>query len=513
MKKNITYLIIVNLFVACLLVWIGFDRIRDFKSYHDAIAKESTLSASSLVEGFIAERNRQVTLFARNNIQLIKDFILTPSADGSYLKLQRQILSYFPNYFAFNVVDKSGELARDDFDGFIGELCVSDLLDFRKRGSHLARIHPNDIAYHFDVLAPLAAELDQAVLLISFHANVMGKLLKSSETAEHQLMLIYQGASNLIEVTADGSRINWERDDYRLSKEEKSRILYEHPVAGTVWTVVDFHTPELFSGFIKIVVSESLVIMVIFIFITLMMFIQINREEKLRKQAERYKDDFLSVVSHELRTPITSIKGSLGLINNGVTGDLSPEVEQLLKIAKNNSERLALLIDDLLDLQKIEAGKMDFKFRNEDLIELVQQSITNNLGYADKFNASFELKKSVDSVSVIVDAVRIEQALSNLLSNAIKYGATNDNIEVLVELIGSIVRVSVKDHGEGIPDSFQDRVFQKFAQHDTSTTRETAGTGLGLSIVKKIIENHNGEISFETAEGVGTTFYFDLPVH
>jgi len=513
MKKNITYLVIVNVFVACLLIWIGLDRIRDFEFYHNAIAKESTLSASSLVEGFIAERNRQVTLFGRNNDQLIKEFILAPSAEASYLKLQKQILSYFPNYFAFNVVDKSGELVRDDFDGFIGELCVSDLLDFRKRGRHLARIHPNDIAYHFDALAPLASELDQAVLLISFHANVMGKLLKNSETAEHQLMLIYQGASNLIEVTANGSRINWERDDYRLSKDEKSRILYEHPVAGTVWTVVDFHSPELFSKFIKTVISESLIIMAIFIFITLMMFIQINREEKLRKQAERYKDDFLSVVSHELRTPITSIKGSLGLINNGVTGNLSPEAEQLFSIAKNNSERLALLIDDLLDLQKIEAGKMDFKFHEENLIELVQQSIANNLGYADKFNASFELKKSVDSVIVKVDAARIEQVLSNLLSNAIKYGAKNDKVEVSIELINSIARVSVKDHGPGIPESFTDRVFQKFAQHDTSTTRKTAGTGLGLSIVKKIIENHNGEISFETTEGAGTTFYFDLPVN
>jgi len=512
MKNNLVYLLIVNFFVIILLVWIGNTRIHDFKSYHAAIAQESAQSAANAIEGFIAEKKRQVNLFSINHLELIKQFANNGQNEHIYTQLQSLVASYFPGYFTFNVVDQSGELVRDDFDGYIGVMCMTDLIRFNRNGRQMPRVHPNEYSYHFDVLAPLDIDRRKKILFVSFHADMIGVLLESARTSGHQLLLINPDASNLIEVTKDGSRIKWDRADYRLSKEELDRVISTKSVPNSVWSVVDLHHLQLFEDFIYTVLKQSLLIFVIFVFISLVMYKRIKREEKLRKQADKYKDEFLSVVSHELRTPITSIKGALGLVNNSVVGEINPEVEEMISIALNNSERLAVLIDDLLDSQKIESGSMEFGFHEHELVTLTRQAVRDNQGYADRFNVKFKFQSNVEAVIVNVDEVRIGQVLANLLSNAIKYGALNDEVIITINVTDNDVRVSVTDHGEGIPLFFTNRVFTKFAQSDASTTRKVSGTGLGLSISKQIIEKHGGKIGFDSLVGKGSTFYFDLPV-
>ncbi len=231
-----------------------------------------------------------------------------------------------------------------------------------------------------------------------------------------------------------------------------------------------------------------------------------------QKEIDRIKGEFISVVSHELRTPLTSIRGSLGLILGALSTDLPEKVKGLIDIAHSNCERLILLINDILDIDKIAAGKMRFDLTEEALSVITQQAVLANQAYAQKFNARFEMKPIDDTIKIHVDAARYIQVLSNLLSNAAKFSPPDSVIEISTILSDSSVRILVKDSGSGIPEEFRSRIFGKFSQADSSATRAKGGTGLGLHITKQIVERMNGTIGFESEVGLGTTFFVDFPL-
>ena len=246
------------------------------------------------------------------------------------------------------------------------------------------------------------------------------------------------------------------------------------------------------------------------------------------KRLARLKNDFVSTVSHELRTPLTSIRGSLGLIEGGVAGVLPEKAKSLVSVARNNCERLIRLINDILDIEKIEAGKIDFDMKPLELMAIVTQSLADNEGYARSHQCSFALTSEVKGATVTGDRDRLLQVVANLLSNAAKYSPPGSRVTVSVTAsvgkAGGRLRVEISDNGPGIPREFRNRIFQKFSQADSSDTRKKGGSGLGLSIAKAIVEYHGGEIGFDTAtaeeaaegpparETSGTTFWFDLPV-
>ncbi len=242
------------------------------------------------------------------------------------------------------------------------------------------------------------------------------------------------------------------------------------------------------------------------------MFTGIVRDITEQKRAETMKNEFVSTVSHELRTPLTSIKGSLGLIRSGVAGDFPENLTSMLDIAYNNSERLVLLINDILDMEKIEAGKMDFRRDNVELSALVRQAVADNLGFAETHDVTFRVVEDVPEAKVIADSGRLMQVMANLLSNAAKFSDPGSEIDISLSQIGEAYRVSVTDRGAGIPDEYKDHIFEKFSQGDSSDTRQKGGTGLGLSICKAIIESHDGTMDFDSTLGHGSTFYFDIPV-
>ncbi|WP_322497008.1 PAS domain S-box protein [Chloroflexus sp.] len=235
------------------------------------------------------------------------------------------------------------------------------------------------------------------------------------------------------------------------------------------------------------------------------------RDVTERRAVERMKNEFVAVVSHELRTPLTSIRGSLGLLAGGVAGELPPRAAAMIDIALKNSERLVRLINDILDIEKIESGKMVFKLQPVVLDELVRQAIEANCGFGQQYDVKIELTTTLPNVQVYVDPDRMTQVFTNLISNAVKFSPAGGKVEVAIgrEPQGR-VRITVTDHGPGIPVEFRDRIFQKFAQADSSNTRQQGGTGLGLSISRAIVERHGGQIGFVTATGVGTSFYVDL---
>ena len=229
-----------------------------------------------------------------------------------------------------------------------------------------------------------------------------------------------------------------------------------------------------------------------------------------RRQIERMKNELISVVSHELRTPVTAISGALGLISGGALGEVSETVKSMLSIAEQNSQRLSHLINDLLDMDKLMAGKMQLDIRAHSLRSLLTDALTVHQTYAQQFNVSLQLSASPDE-HIMADALRLQQVLSNLLSNAIKFSPEGGQVKVAAERDGQLVRVSVCDQGPGIPLAFHEKLFKKFSQADASNSRQKEGTGLGLVISKELIERMHGRIGFDSVEGQGACFWIELP--
>jgi PAS domain S-box-containing protein len=230
-------------------------------------------------------------------------------------------------------------------------------------------------------------------------------------------------------------------------------------------------------------------------------------------EAEKLKQEFTSTLSHELRTPLTSIIGSLQLINSGALGDVDKEIADLTGVAERNGQRLLDLINDLLDIEKIESGQLALAPEVLPLDELISESLVLNRGFAERFQVRFQMSGALLPVKVSADRKRLLQVMTNLLSNAAKFSPQGEAVEVAMEDLGERVRVSVLDRGPGIPESFRSRIFGRFAQADSSVTRQKGGTGLGLAICRRLVELMDGHIAFADRDRGGTAFYFDLPKH
>jgi len=229
------------------------------------------------------------------------------------------------------------------------------------------------------------------------------------------------------------------------------------------------------------------------------------------KRNEQLRNDFISTVSHELRTPLTSIRGSLGLVAAGAAGEMSSKATKLIAIAHSNSERLVRLINDILDMEKIESGKMQFDLRPTPLRDLIEGAISASANYLPEQQIRTVLVDDAPRAQANIDPDRLHQVLANLLSNAIKFSPVGAQVTVKIERReGGRLRISVIDTGPGIAEAFRERIFGKFEQADASDTREKGGTGLGLSIAKAIVEKLDGTIGFDIEPGAGTVFYVDL---
>jgi len=226
-----------------------------------------------------------------------------------------------------------------------------------------------------------------------------------------------------------------------------------------------------------------------------------------QKRMESLKNDFISVISHEVRTPLTSIHGALNLLKSGLGGELNPQGQRLLDAAYRNSQRLVRLVNDLLDLQRIESGTMTFNLRPVDLRSLLEQAIEASQAHAGQLGIKLVLQGAPPGARVRVDSDRMMQVMTNLLSNAAKFSPQGETVVVEANRRTGGVRVGVTDHGPGVPEEFHGRIFQKFAQAASS---DRGGSGLGLSITKAIVEHMSGHVGFESEPG-RTTFYFDLP--
>ena len=241
-------------------------------------------------------------------------------------------------------------------------------------------------------------------------------------------------------------------------------------------------------------------------------YLGIGHDITERKRMELMKREFISTVSHELRTPLTSIRGALGLVAGGATGALPDQARDLVNIAASNCDRLVRLVNDILDMEKIESGKMTFDMRLLEVSAMLTEAVAANQAFAAQHQATITIDGMLPALCVLGDHGRLVQVMNNLLSNAAKFTPPGGAVHVSLDRIEGQARLTVRDEGPGIPVSYQSRMFQKFTQADSSDTRQKGGTGLGLSIAKAIVEQHGGRISYQTAANKGTSFFVDLPL-
>jgi PAS domain S-box-containing protein len=234
------------------------------------------------------------------------------------------------------------------------------------------------------------------------------------------------------------------------------------------------------------------------------------RDVTERREVDRMKDEFVSVVSHELRTPLTAIRGSLGLLAAGKAGEVPERGQRMLDIAVQNTDRLIRLINDILDLERIESGKVGMEPRLVNAAELAHNAAEVMLPMAER--AGVGLFVEAEAVRLLADADRILQVLTNLISNAVKFSPPGASVEVRVEPVGGEARFRVADQGRGIPEDRLESIFERFQQVDSSDSRQKGGTGLGLAICRTIVTQHGGRIWAESAPGEGSTFHFTIPL-
>ncbi len=239
---------------------------------------------------------------------------------------------------------------------------------------------------------------------------------------------------------------------------------------------------------------------------------EVRVQRDAAQMALKVKSEFVSVVSHELRTPLTSIKGALSLMRSGALKANPERYDEVQEIAYKNSLRLASLINDLLDIQRLEQGKLSYSFERANLADLVQDSVESISTYATPKQIKVNFTRPDTEVVAYVDNARMHQVFDNLLSNAIKFSNVGGEIEISLKMVDGQAKISVRDYGIGIPENAREKVFGRFAQVDSSDRRSFGGSGLGLSIAQEIVKSHGGTIDYVSELGVGTTFTVELPL-
>ncbi len=226
---------------------------------------------------------------------------------------------------------------------------------------------------------------------------------------------------------------------------------------------------------------------------------------------DRAKSEFVNIASHELRTPLTSIKGSLGLLSNDIVGKLDSEAREMVLVAENETDRLVRIINDMLDLAKIESRSLTLKKDWHFLDDLFQKTVQSLQGFSWSARVYLEIKAPTEKYEVLMDGDRIQQVLTNLISNAIKYSPDGGVVTLACEPVSEAsIEISVRDHGQGVSEENKKLIFEKFRQATDSSNHLVKGTGLGLAISKALIEEHGGKIGVRSQFKQGSTFYFTL---
>jgi len=511
-KHSLIYLVLTPLAAIILVSWASYQRINDFKNNQISIAQSVVKSTAQETTRVVREQKKLLNIFVENERINIKNFASDPTNTDFEDIIADKLKYYFPNYFAFTVVDQHGKLLAVDYNGYIGGICVRDIVTFAKTGKELIQVHPNPFAYHTDAIAKIGHQPEEGYFFASFSTHDFSRILALASPDDQSLMLINTETPDLIEIVEEGARNVLQRINLTLTDGEKKRILYSIPVKGTKWRLVSLHDEALFTQYNRGVISVALIVVLIFVLSSVLMIVTLCRAERQRIALAHAKEEMFSFFTHDLRSPLTSIYGTLQLLfMNADKHNFEPKTTQLISSAVENAEKMIELINDLLDVKKLESGMMSFFFERVELNKFIIDTLNHNKSLADMQSIVIEFEP-IEKLYANIDKRRFQQVLTNLLSNAIKYSPKNDVVTVSLSVKDSSAILAVTDNGEGINLDVQETLFEKFTQSDSTNTHQVGGTGLGLSIVKYIVEKHGGHVSFESEMGRGTRFIVEIPL-
>ncbi len=503
----LVFVITAPVIISAILLWTGYVRITEFEKNHTNAAATSTRLVANEIRELLQEKKRLVKIYSEVHAKSIYELAEQPGNEALY-KQHRQSLKYwFPGMFTFTITDQGGNPHIDDFDGKIGTVCVEDMQTLARTNQYLIRVHPNPTVYHYDVMSVWNYQLKGGIFFVSFETDEIARRLTAASPPGHELMLLVKDREYLIEITEAGSRAVTPLEDYRLPDLDKQRILQMEKIEGTEWHIADLQEPGLFANYRRqIILTYGAIILTFLIGAAVISGIMICFEKQRRKLA-RIRDEMLSLFSHDLRSPLVSIIGAIALLRNNLDDMPEEKISNLLEMTLNNATAMNRIVNDILDVHKLESHKMDFSFTQIELNEVCKKACEMNAGYAEEFGVSIDYSLSDEMLFVQADEKRLIQAMTNLLSNAIKYSPENGTVYVRCHRNNNDAVIEIEDFGPGIPEKYHSQLFEKFTQVKQATHKKVASSGLGLTIVKYIIEAHDGSVYFRTQEGKGTTFF------
>jgi len=507
----ISFVIVTPVVISAILIWIGLDRISDFKTHQQEVASSTIRLVATDIRHVIEDNRRLVTIYAKINREKISALAQNPENDALREQLQDDLKKWFPNMFTYTISDHAGKPYLDDFDGNIGILCREDMNLLATEQNYKIRIHPNPHAYHYDIMSTWGDNKLGGIFFISFRPEVIVRRMVAASPPGQNLVLLIPEREYLIEITESGSRDVTPRTDYRMPVSQREKILDMLPVPQTEWHIAVLPEPKLFSTFENRIYLTYGTIIGLFLSGSITFCLLLLYFEYQRLAVKKMRDEMMSLFSHDLRSPLVAILGALGLLNNN-SETRNPQTRELIRLTYENAEIMNRIVNDILDINKLEAGKMDFDFKHIDVNALCRKACDNNQSYAHDFTVFLVHLATPEPVMVMADEHRMLQALTNVISNAIKYSRENGTVTIRCELLQNMVHISIEDTGLGIPIEHQSHLFEKFSQIKRTLRKKVPGTGLGLAIVKSIVEAHHGKVYFHSKENIGTNFYIDLPI-
>ncbi|MGB0722729.1 MAG: ATP-binding protein [Gammaproteobacteria bacterium] len=506
-----------TLAIAALVAWAGYERLDVLQRSETSRILQSASAASAEISLVVNNVRHDVRVFAEENEVLIRRVITNEDDEVLQEFLETKVRRHFPDSHGVTVTDFVGSAYMEEFEGRIGDVCLRDIRAFADDPGHVPEIviHPNPVAYHYDLMATTP----DAVFFVSVLPDAIAAVLERRSFDGHQFMLVNRRVDGLIEVTARGSRDRMDRE-FRLSADELKQVSVKLPLENTVWDLVALRNPEVMQDARESIIFKAVAIITLVGVLSLIMAWFLHRMERQRKaavEADRRKTEFLATVSHEIRNPMNSIVGMGQLLR---TSRLDADQRDYVEGLCNASESLLALLNNVLDLSRIEADRLELEEAEMDLRAMADGAMDVVSGQlrGKPVDAFVRLDPRLKRLRV-GDAARVRQVLVNLLGNAVKFTEKGHIVLSMGPVPTSSedpddswVRFTVSDTGIGLTPEQAARLFKPFSQADASTARRFGGSGLGLSICHRLVDVMGGHIDLESDPGVGTRFWFDLPL-